>query len=177
MSDENDDLQVPEWTVTYGDMMSLILCFFIMLYAVSSIQETKFQSTTESLRGSFGLFGNAASNYNQPPKARAVAKSAGRKIGGTILFDSGSGELSESAKRELNAVHRQMLDSPFTVQIIAKSGTAESSAYRRGLDLAYLRGTAVWDYLVSLGMNRDQCQMTQQTGENEGAIVEVRIGN
>ena len=30
---------VPEWVVTYGDMMSLLLTFFIMLVSMSQLKE------------------------------------------------------------------------------------------------------------------------------------------
>ena len=33
----------PMWIVTYGDMMSLLLTFFILIVSFSSIQETKFE--------------------------------------------------------------------------------------------------------------------------------------
>jgi chemotaxis protein MotB len=47
---------VPEWVVTYGDVMSLLLTFFIMLAAMSQIkkEDDKYQAVVESLRQQFG---------------------------------------------------------------------------------------------------------------------------
>ena len=46
---------VPEWVVTFGDMMSLLLTFFIMLVAMSEIKEDeKFQAMVDSMRQEFG---------------------------------------------------------------------------------------------------------------------------
>ena len=46
---------IPEWVVTFGDMMSLLLTFFIMLVSMSEIkQEEKFQAMMESFRQQFG---------------------------------------------------------------------------------------------------------------------------
>lgn len=46
---------VPEWVVTFGDMMSLLLTFFIMLVSMSEIKEDKkFQATVESFREILG---------------------------------------------------------------------------------------------------------------------------
>ncbi len=45
----------PEWVVSYGDMMSLLLCFFILLFAFSSVDALKFQAVLLSLKGSFGV--------------------------------------------------------------------------------------------------------------------------
>jgi len=48
----------PEWVLTYGDMMSLLLCFFIMIAAMSDIRkDDKFQMVLESLRKAFGNTG------------------------------------------------------------------------------------------------------------------------
>ena len=104
----------------------------------------------------------------------AVTESTGQKVGGTILFDEGSDDLSDAAKQELNEVYRQLLGTPHKIQIIGQARSGESSAYRRDLDLAYARAINVWDYLVSLGLNRDLCKIVQQAGEMEGALVEIR---
>lgn len=46
---------VPEWVVTFGDMMSLLLTFFIMLVSLSEMkQDQKFQAMVDSLRKRFG---------------------------------------------------------------------------------------------------------------------------
>lgn len=46
---------IPEWVVTFGDMMSLLLTFFIMLVSLSEIkQEEKYQAMVESLTQRFG---------------------------------------------------------------------------------------------------------------------------
>lgn len=49
---------VPEWIVTYGDMMSLLLCFFILLAALSEIKnEDVWRAKAEIVQQSFGLHG------------------------------------------------------------------------------------------------------------------------
>lgn len=48
----------PAWVVTYGDMMSLLLTFFVLLVSMSSIQEEeKFQEALKSIREAFGYVG------------------------------------------------------------------------------------------------------------------------
>ncbi len=39
---------VDEWMATYGDMVTLLMCFFVLLYASSSPDETKFQYIFQS---------------------------------------------------------------------------------------------------------------------------------
>ena len=43
------------WMATFGDMMSLLLTFFILLVSFSSIQETKFHEAVGSLQGALGV--------------------------------------------------------------------------------------------------------------------------
>ena len=48
----------PEWMVTYGDMMSLLLCFFVILVSMSEMkQDQKFQKVRESIKRAFGYQG------------------------------------------------------------------------------------------------------------------------
>ena len=48
----------PRWVVTYGDMMSLLLCFFVMLVAMSEIkEEDKFKDVVQSMQEAFGFVG------------------------------------------------------------------------------------------------------------------------
>jgi chemotaxis protein MotB len=45
----------PLYMATYGDMVTLVLCFFVLLFAMSSIDSQKFQKALLSLRGSLGV--------------------------------------------------------------------------------------------------------------------------
>ena len=47
----------PEWVLTYGDTMSLLLTFFIMLAALSEVKkEDEFEALAEALRRRFGKY-------------------------------------------------------------------------------------------------------------------------
>ncbi len=53
--EEEPEPGIPEWVVTFGDMMSLLLTFFIMLVSLSEIkQNEKYQALVESIRERFG---------------------------------------------------------------------------------------------------------------------------
>ena len=45
----------PMWVVTYGDCMSLLLCFFVMLQAYSTLEIEKFNQAMASLKGALGV--------------------------------------------------------------------------------------------------------------------------
>ena len=44
------------WVVTYGDLMSLLLTFFVLLLSFSSMQEAKFKEAMASLQKALGVF-------------------------------------------------------------------------------------------------------------------------
>ena len=53
--EEDDPPGVPEWVVTYGDMMSLLLTFFIMLVSMSELKdEGKNRAALNSMKEVFG---------------------------------------------------------------------------------------------------------------------------
>ena len=46
----------PEWMVTFGDMMSLLLCFFVIIVSLSEIKEVrKYQDVMEEIMRNFGM--------------------------------------------------------------------------------------------------------------------------
>ena len=48
----------PDWMVTYGDMMTLLLCFFVILLSMSEMKkDKKFHEVMDSIRAAFGYDG------------------------------------------------------------------------------------------------------------------------
>ncbi len=45
----------PEYMLTYGDMMTLLVTFFVLLISFSSIEQTKFSMAATSLKGALGV--------------------------------------------------------------------------------------------------------------------------
>lgn len=70
---------VPEWVVTYGDMMSLLLTFFVLLASLSEVKkDEKFEAIVESLRQRFGYDLSALSLMpgHMPPLNSAMERAA-----------------------------------------------------------------------------------------------------
>ena len=76
--EEDEAFGVPEWVVTFGDMMSLLLTFFIMLVSMSELKEDKlYQAVADALRRQFGHDMSSAALI---PGNRTPAKSAIEKM-------------------------------------------------------------------------------------------------
>ncbi|MEX0703977.1 MAG: flagellar motor protein MotB [Planctomycetales bacterium] len=76
MDEEDAPAGVPEWIVTYGDMMSLLLTFFIMLVSLSEIVATeKYRAVLDALQRYIGYrTGPAAPPGKHFPLNSLVAK-------------------------------------------------------------------------------------------------------
>lgn len=45
----------PEWMLTYSDLVTLLLCFFVLLFSFSEIDAQKFKAIMKSFQGSLGV--------------------------------------------------------------------------------------------------------------------------
>lgn len=68
----------PGWMATFGDLMNLLLCFFVLLYAMSSVDAQKFELVAASFNQTFSIF-----------SAGATA------IGDGVLISNGVSQLNE----------------------------------------------------------------------------------
>ena len=50
-----------EWMDTFSDLMNLILCFFVLLFSMSSVDESKYEELVVSLSNSFSIFDGGGS--------------------------------------------------------------------------------------------------------------------
>lgn len=51
----------PAWMATFSDLMNLLLCFFVMLFAMSSIEESKLHEFVAAMNNTFSPFDKGAS--------------------------------------------------------------------------------------------------------------------
>ena len=77
-----DDAPPPAlWKDTFADLMNLLLCFFVLLFASATIQEDKLEEIAQSFNSSFSIFSGGAS-----------------AIGDGILVSNGVSQLNELDK-------------------------------------------------------------------------------
>jgi chemotaxis protein MotB len=74
----------PAWVVTFGDMMSLLLTFFVLLLSFSEVDAVKYRALSESLREAFGIH-RGQTVFDSP---RETEKQETRKGTSGELFDS-----------------------------------------------------------------------------------------
>lgn len=53
----------PAWMSTFSDLMNLLLCFFVLLFSMSSVDEAKFEQVVQSLQATFSIFDGGGSSF------------------------------------------------------------------------------------------------------------------
>lgn len=71
----------PAWMATFSDLMNLLLCFFVLLFSMSTIEESKWQELVASMNNTFSVFDKGAT-----------------AIGDGILISNGVSQLNELDK-------------------------------------------------------------------------------
>tara|TARA_B100000700_G_C14950508_1_gene811439 strand:+ start:57 stop:797 length:741 start_codon:yes stop_codon:yes gene_type:complete len=120
---------LPGWMGTFADMMTLLMCFFVLLFAMSSLDPVKIQMMQESAQKRLGIKTDSAiSNVKVRPtdnklqikrkldkiieemdiqeQAKVVSDPRGMAIefDGSVCFGSGSTSLKPEIKRILDRV-------------------------------------------------------------------------
>ena len=69
---------MPEWMCTFGDMMSLLLCFFIMLFSLSIITPIRYQALVDTFQQEFGYAGSSKAKIQGKQTTTTVSESAAK---------------------------------------------------------------------------------------------------
>ncbi len=64
---EEEPKGAPLWMCTFSDMMSLLLCFFVLLFSLSTIEQKKWVMAKGSFQAGFGGQGNYVKNMPPNP--------------------------------------------------------------------------------------------------------------
>ena len=58
----------PAWMVTFSDMVTLLLTFFVLLLSMANMDQVKFSKASDSLAGAFGVLGGSIQTEVSRPK-------------------------------------------------------------------------------------------------------------
>lgn len=88
----------PEYMNTYGDMMTLLMCFFVLLFAFSSVDSQKFQTMMKAFQGALGVM--KGGKTISPEKL--ITDSRIQNRGSEMKFARMAKELQKQLQDELN---------------------------------------------------------------------------
>ena len=55
----------PAWMATFSDLMNLLLCFFVLLFSMSTIDEAKLNEIIASMSSSFSVFSSGSTSIGE----------------------------------------------------------------------------------------------------------------
>ncbi|PKM98912.1 MAG: hypothetical protein CVU79_01285 [Elusimicrobia bacterium HGW-Elusimicrobia-3] len=169
------------WAVTYGDLMSYLMIFFLVLFSfsVSKNDKTKNRKYEESLGNIQKAFGGTA---DSPRLERAIAKeneeATAKKLQESVasslvqvessekrlklvltegvLFDSGRADLRERAREVLKPIVDELKKLPNEVVVEGHTDNVpiKSGRYSTNWELSMARAYSVISYMESLGMDK-----------------------
>jgi chemotaxis protein MotB len=159
----------PDWLVSYGDMTTLLLCFFVFLLVTAKVDVDKLSSASGYMAAKMGLLPANTKNNNVIQKKEDPSKGLrgdedqtlsideGKRfiLGGVELFKEGDATpyFSTDIQREFLSFARQIRGTRNIVEIRGHTSAKESEGtiYRDEMDLSTERARAVLKELIEIG--------------------------
>ena len=118
---------LPGWLATFGDLMSLLLTFFVLLLSFASMEEVKFHHAMGSLQGSLGVF------QSEPEMSQPIRIS--------MPLVRGSVRQSNNIRKEAKALEKLLSDDGLKGDVTLE-GTASGIVIRIQAPVIYETGSA-----------------------------------
>lgn len=111
MTDQYDspkiDRGAPKWVVTFGDLMSLLLCFFVLLLSFSEMDRQKYKQVAGSLEKAFGV--QRKNRVMEIPKGtKLIAKDFDQEAIATRIKEDLGKEIENLIKSQLSTLKDQI---------------------------------------------------------------------
>ena len=170
MIDEEDcEVCIPfeqDWIFTYGDLVTLLLCFFILLFSMCRTDVEKSKQISESLKGmppgSPFIFNGQSSNLDKaskeleqlevPDDVTINASKAGVEVtfSKTVAFEQGSVSISEKAKKTLDKMLPIIGQLQNNIEISGHTDESDSNKkYPSSWELSVARASVIAAFLES----------------------------
>ncbi len=95
----------PAWMVTFGDLMSLLLCFFILMLSFSEMDRKKYRIISGSLANAFGIQ-RKVPVFDPPKGQKMIAREFDQAIATQAIVD----RIVEPIRNEVEADFKSMKD-------------------------------------------------------------------
>lgn len=136
----------PPWLINYADLMTELVCFFIILYALSAVLDKKMMDTAketkeiikeENIGGKVEVTKEGIEITFQEKEDKA-------------LFESGSAELNQNIKNVLDKLTPVILkmENEIFIQGHTDNTPISTSKYKSNWELSTARATSVVNYLI-----------------------------
>jgi chemotaxis protein MotB len=158
----------PSWLVSYGDMTTLLLCFFVFLLVTAKVDVDKLSSASGYMANKMGLLPDNTKNDSQQKKEDAEKGVAGDQdqtlsidegktfvLGGKDMFEKGESKptFSTDNLNELLKFSTQIRGMRNIIEVRGHTSTGEieGTIYRDAMDLATERARSIRNELIQKG--------------------------
>jgi chemotaxis protein MotB len=151
------------WVIPYADMLTLLMCLFLVLFAVGNVDKEKFEKMSESMRAEFG---NGTSSQ---VVSLGESSATGPLSGGESLFDSVTPiTAAPSLLTDIPGEVGAGIDAPAVAPIVVVQVTDKAAAQKSYDDLSALE-ILVRDRAESRGLG----DTVGFRFENRGLVVSI----
>ncbi len=173
MIDEEDcEVCVPfdqEWIFTYGDLVTLLFCFFVLLFSMCKMETEKFKSVASSFKplpagtpfiseGRDSVVEQISQEIEESELADDVDVNVEEKgvvvsFKASTFFDAESTKLSAKAVKELTRFSKLIFLLPNRIQIEGHTDNTQPKAWSSNWELSGSRAAKVARFFVDNGMD------------------------
>ncbi|MCH7618176.1 MAG: OmpA family protein [Candidatus Marinimicrobia bacterium] len=169
-TDDGDD-----WLITYSDLVTLILTFFILIAAISKVDPLRFERVAQSLSGAYGkpekgqkvdlmtvyrmindLVGR--SSFASKVNVELIPIGVSVTFRGNTLFRSGEAKIQKEIQPVLDGLAWVMQELPYSVAIEGHTDDIpiSSDEFPSNWELSTARASRVVRYLIDKGVSSEK---------------------
>ncbi|MBF0236475.1 MAG: flagellar motor protein MotB [SAR324 cluster bacterium] len=158
-----------EWIFTYGDLVTLLLCFFILLFSMCKMDNSKFKDVAQSFKpmpsgspfiteGQDSVVEQLAKELEDSELAEDTQINVDERgvvvsFSANAFFDQDSTELNAQAREELERFAKLLYILPNKIQVEGHTDQVESTQWRNQWEISGARAAVVGNFLTTAGIN------------------------
>jgi chemotaxis protein MotB len=118
------------WLVSYADFITLLFAFFVVMYALSSVNEGKYRVLSDSLVSAFKQPPTSDKLIQMQTKYSEILEGTGKPVGKAVDQQSGETPERKQAAEKMKKVAKNVLEA---MQPLIKSGQVRVTQSPRGV--------------------------------------------
>lgn len=90
----------PAWMATFSDLMNLLLCFFVLLFSMSTVDAEKFEQIAAALSDSFNILPAGGASMGEG----AMVSNGVSQLNNLSVYSNNMGEMTEKKDEDADAI-------------------------------------------------------------------------
>ena len=155
---------VERWLVSYADFITLLFAFFVVMYAISSVNEGKYRVMSDSLVNAFREAPTTDKAIQMGTRNAEILPGTGMPIGKAVQHPQGNTPERQQAAERMKKVAKSVLEA---MQPLARNGKVRVTQSPRGITV---------EINASLLFNSGDAVLQAQTAQALAAVAKVLAG-